>query len=122
MRPPIILSAEITVKVDLTQPLIAEYNSESIDKKNYAMGIFIDLKKAFDSIDHNILLNKLYHYGIRGISNDWVKTLKTLKTIKQFVQYDDAISHCKETLCDEPQTSILGPIFILMIIAIFLKL
>ena len=43
---------------------------ESIDKKKYVIGIFIDLKKACDTIDHNILLNKLYHCGIRGISND----------------------------------------------------
>ena len=48
---------------------------ESIDKMKYVMGIFIDLKKDFDTIDHNILLNKLYHYGIRGISNYWIKKL-----------------------------------------------
>ena len=69
---------------------------ESIDKKKYVMGIFIDLKKAFDTIDHNILLNKLYHYGIRGISNDWIKSY--LENRKQFVQYDDAISDYNEIL------------------------
>ena len=66
---------------------------ESIDKKKYVIGIFIDLKKAFDTIDHNILLNKLYYYGIRGISKDWIKSY--LENRKQFVQYDDAISECK---------------------------
>ena len=87
---------------------------ESIDKKKYVMGIFIDLKKAFDTIDHNILLNKLYHYGIRGISNDWIKSY--LENRKQFVQYDDAISDYKEILCGVPQGSILGPkLFILYI-------
>ena len=59
---------------------------ESIDKKKYIMGIFIDLQKAFGTIDHNISLNKVYHYGIRGISNDWVKSY--LINRKQFVQYD----------------------------------
>ena len=87
---------------------------ESIDKKKYVMGIFIDLKKAFDTIDHNILLNKLYHYGIRGISNDCIKSF--LENRKQFVQYDDAISDYKEILCSVPQGSILGPkLFILYI-------
>ena len=91
---------------------------ESIDKKKYVMGIFIDLKKAFDTIDHNILLNKLYHYGIRGISNGWIKSY--LENRKQFVQYDDAISDCKEILCGVPQESILGhKLFILYINDVF---
>ena len=67
---------------------------ESADKKKYVMRIFIYLKKAFDTIDHNILLNKLYHYGIRGISNDWIKSY--LEKRKQFVQNDDAISDYKK--------------------------
>ena len=87
---------------------------ESIDKKKCVMAIFIDLKKAFDTIDHNILLDKLYHYGIRGISNDWIKSY--LENRKQFVQYDDAISDYKEILCGVPQGLNLGPkLFILYI-------
>ena len=87
---------------------------ESIDKKKYVMGIFIDLKKAFDTIDHNILLNKLYHYGIRGITNDWIKSY--LENRKQFVQCDDAISDYKEILCGVPLESILGPKLLILYI------
>ena len=47
--------------------------SNNIDEKNYNIGIFIDLSKAFDTINHTILLNKLYCYGIRGVNYDWFK-------------------------------------------------
>ena len=40
-----------------------------IDKGNYACGIFVDFQKAFDTVDHHILLKKLEYYGVRGISN-----------------------------------------------------
>ena len=42
-----------------------------MDKRLFTYGIFMDLKKAFDTVDHTVLLNKLYHYGIRRITNDW---------------------------------------------------
>jgi hypothetical protein len=45
--------------------------TNELDTQNFSLGIFIDLSKAFDTLDHNILLNKLAHYGIRGVVNDW---------------------------------------------------
>ena len=43
----------------------------ALDNGKCAVGIFLDFQKAFDTVDHSILLDKLYCYGIRGISNQW---------------------------------------------------
>ena len=51
---------------------LIENIQSALDKNKSACGIFIDLEKAFDTVDHNILLNKLIYYGIRGIANDLV--------------------------------------------------
>ena len=48
--------------------------SSNIDNKKHSVGIFLDLRKAFDTIDHKILLRKLQCYGIRGIACDWFKS------------------------------------------------
>ena len=49
----------------------------AFDKNKLACGVFIDLKKAFDTVGHEILLKKLCHYGIREIANDWFKSYFT---------------------------------------------
>ena len=48
--------------------------SSAIDRKEHSVGIFLDLSKAFDTVNHNILLDKLSYYGIRGLSLDLVKS------------------------------------------------
>ena len=50
---------------------ILERIQKQLDAGNYTPGVFGDLKKAFDTVDHNILLEKLYYYGIRGVVKDW---------------------------------------------------
>ena len=93
---------------------LIEYVTTALDKKKHVMGIFIDLKKAFDTIDHEILMKKLYHYGLRGISQKWIQSY--LSQRKQFVEYDEVKSSCKDIVCGIPQGSILGPkLFILYI-------
>ena len=52
--------------LDLTEDI-----RKAIDSNQFAVGIFIDLQMAFDTVDHTILLNKLNYYGIRGVVNDW---------------------------------------------------
>ena len=50
---------------------IVEKFRNSLDKNMYTCGIFIDLEKAFDTVNHHIILSKLNHYGIRGVANSW---------------------------------------------------
>ena len=88
------------------------YNN--MDKGLYSCGVFIDLKKAFDTVDHSILLKKLEHYGIRGIINDWFQSY--LADRIQTVQIGDNIS-LKEAICfGVPQGSVLGPLLFLIYI------
>ena len=53
---------------------LTENIKQEIDDRKFGCGIFIDFQKAFDTVDHNILINKLQHYGILGIANDWFKS------------------------------------------------
>ncbi len=80
----------------------------------YTMSIFMDLSKAFDTIDHGIVLQKLYHYGFREVSNDWF--CNYLWNRKQFAMYNSTKSPTDDVSCGAPQGSILGPrLFILYI-------
>ena len=63
-------------------------------------GIFGDLQKAFDTVDHGILLSKLDYYGIRGISNNWSKSY--LSNRKQFVSINGYDSRFAEINCGVP--------------------
>ncbi len=58
--------------------------STAIDQKEIAVGIFLDLSKAFDTVNHSILFGKLKYYGIRGLALDWVKSYFSNRV--QFVQ------------------------------------
>ena len=75
--------------------------------KSYAACFFLDLKKAFDTIDHILLLEKLYHAGFRGPSHQYVNSY--LSNRKQYVQVGQHKSSDKEITKGVPQGSILGP-------------
>ena len=62
---------------------LVEEITNSLDNHEATVGSFIDLKKAFDTVDHSILIEKLYHYGIRGTANKWIGSY--LMNINQYV-------------------------------------
>ena len=76
--------------------------------KNYCVCFFLDLRKAFDTINHNILFRKLYHYGFRGDSHEYLKSY--FNNRKQYVCLNDLKSNIEDITCGVPQGSILGPL------------
>ena len=86
----------------------------SIENKEHCIGIYIDLSKAFDTVNHEILLDKLRHYGIRGTVHSWFKSY--LSNRKQFTCYNDNSSDLCTINCGVPQGSILGPILFILYI------
>ena len=80
----------------------------NMDKGMFSCGVFIDLQKAFDTVNHSILLHKLSHHGIRGLVNDWFYSY--LSNIIQTTQVGLQVSRKESILCGVKQGSVLGPL------------
>ena len=85
---------------------LTELIRKQLDDGNYVCGIFIDFRKAFDTVDCDILLKKLEHYGIRGIFNKWCACY--LSNRNHFLSINGLNLPLADTTCGVPQSSVLG--------------
>ena len=92
--------------------ILVDKVSKALENGEYALGLFIDFSKAFDTINYDILFTKLFHYGVRGCALKWFKSYLTNR--KQYVVYNDTSSSLKPIVCGVPQGSILGPLLFLI--------
>ena len=97
-----------------TEALLVEEITTSLEKHKYTVGVFIDLKKAFDTVDHDILCKKLHVYGLRGVAQEWIQSY--LENRKQFVSFNNCHPEIINVSCGVPQGSILGPELVIMYI------
>ena len=91
--------------------LIDQINN-NFENNEYTVGVFIDLSKAFDTVDHQILLKKLNLYGINGSNFHWFESCLTNR--KQFLTFSNKNTPFASITCGVPQGSILGPLLFLI--------
>ena len=93
---------------------LTENIRKNLDEGNIGCGIFVDLQKAFDTVEHDIILSKLEHYGIRGLANEWFKSY--LSNRKQYVSINGYDSNLADVKFGVPQGSVLGRLLFLIYI------
>ena len=92
---------------------LADQIYESFENDNYTLGVFVDLSKAFDTVDHSILLKKLEMYGVNTTNLTWFASY--LNGRKQYIKITESADTLKKDIkCVVPQGSIIGPLLFLL--------
>ena len=78
------------------------------------VGVFLDFRKAYDTVNHSILLKNMHAYGIRGNILDWFKN--NINNREQFTSINNTHSDKKNIYCGIPQGSVFGPLLFLIYI------
>ena len=87
---------------------LTEHIRKNLNEGNISCGISVDLQKVFDTDEHDILLSKLEHYGVRGLTNEWLKSY--ISNRKQYVSINGFDSNLADVKFGIPQRSVLSPL------------
>ena len=91
--------------------------AQNFDNGKFPLGVFIDLSKAFGTVNHQILLKKLKHYGVNEKTSAWLRSY--LFQRKQYIENSNNIKYLLEIDCGVPQGSILAPLLFLIYVSDF---
>ena len=93
----------VHVLISLTESI-----RKNLNKGNIGCGTLVNLQKACDTVEHDIILSKLEHYGVRGLGNEWFKFYLSIR--KQYVSINGYDSNLADAIFGVPQGSVLGPL------------
>ena len=91
---------------------VTENILKALNEKQHVAGVFMDLAKAYDTINHKLLLQKLEYYGVRGVGYKWF--CNYFQNRSQQVKYNASLSNFTKITCGIPQGSILGPLMFIL--------